>query len=204
MAENRQLSRLEGFSDGVFAIAITLLILEVKVPPLESLHSPNALWAALVHLWPSYFAFAFSFGSILVLWINLTHVFTLIEKSSKALMYANGFILLTITFVPFPTALLAEYILTPYMQQAIVFYCGFSIITTSSFIIFFHILLKPQLLIKHDTVADIKKLRTSAYFGLLVYICSTALAWWFPITALVINTSLWILWVSLSLMERNA
>jgi len=63
MKEN---ARIEAFSDGVFAIAITLLILELKVPEHQNIHSVSDLWRALIQLWPSYFAFLLSFGIILV------------------------------------------------------------------------------------------------------------------------------------------
>ena len=83
MTENKSLARLEMFSDGVFAIAITLLILEIKVPPLDSIHSVNDLVKALVHLWPSYFAFFYSFGGILIQWILHHNTFNHLDKASS-------------------------------------------------------------------------------------------------------------------------
>jgi len=102
-------SRIEAFSDGVFAIAITLLILEIKVPPLSSVHSTQDLWNGLIKLWPSYLAFSLSFCVLLISWINHHYLFNLLEGSSRPFLYANGFLLLTITFMPFPAALLAQY-----------------------------------------------------------------------------------------------
>ena len=106
MAEPNEKSRIEAFSDGVFAIAITLLILELKIP--EARTVPD-LWKGIIHLWPSYFAFLFSFGAILVMWVNHHAMFNMIDKVSRSFMYANGFLLLTIVFFPYPTALLAAY-----------------------------------------------------------------------------------------------
>ena len=100
-------TRTEAFSDGVFAIAITLLILEVKVPR----HMPEGkLWEALVEQWPSYLAFLTSFFTIGVMWINHHRLFTLIRKCDDALLFINLMLLLGVTWVPFPTALLAEYV----------------------------------------------------------------------------------------------
>src|SRR5215212_10288790 len=102
MTEAKSLTRLEAFSDGVFAIAITLLILEIKVPPIDSVHSINDLVNALVHLWPSYFAFVYSFGGILVQWIIHHNTFCHLNKTSRPFLYTNGFLLITIVFFPFP------------------------------------------------------------------------------------------------------
>ena len=120
MKEN---ARIEAFSDGVFAIAITLLVLELKVPPVGSIHSMRDLWYGLYHLWPSYFAFTLSFGILLVSWVNHHYLFNILNNSSRLFLYANGFLLFTITFMPFPTALLAQYISTDYAKPAIAFYC---------------------------------------------------------------------------------
>jgi uncharacterized membrane protein len=84
MKEN---SRIEAFSDGIFAIAITLLVLELKVPPVASVHSISDLWNGLIHLWPSYFAFTLSFGILLVSWVNHHYLFNILDKSSRPFLY---------------------------------------------------------------------------------------------------------------------
>ncbi|MBP7240307.1 MAG: DUF1211 domain-containing protein, partial [Saprospiraceae bacterium] len=76
-------SRLEAFCDGVFAIAITLLILEIKVPGLEAINSTHTLAHALWEEWPSWFAFLLSFGTILIAWSNHHGALKLINKSSS-------------------------------------------------------------------------------------------------------------------------
>ena len=96
-------SRLEAFSDGVFAIAITLLILEIKVP-LE-----GDLGRALLLEWPSFLAFLSSFFTIGVMWMNHHRLFTLIEAADDILIGLNLLLLLGITWIPFPTALLATH-----------------------------------------------------------------------------------------------
>ncbi|HUJ12708.1 MAG TPA: TMEM175 family protein [Thermoanaerobaculia bacterium] len=98
--------RIEAFSDGVFAIAITLLILELKVPAVDS----ETLGIALLRQWPSYLAFLASFFTIGVMWINHHRLFTLIGAADDALIAINLLLLLGITWVPFPTALLAEHL----------------------------------------------------------------------------------------------
>ena len=98
--------RIEAFSDGVFAIAITLLILEIKVPhPGE-----HGLWHALGQLWPSYLAFFTSFLTIGIVWINHHAQFDRFASIDRTLNFINLFLLMWVSFVPFPTALVAEYL----------------------------------------------------------------------------------------------
>lgn len=103
----KETTRIEAFSDGVFAIAITLLILEL----INFLHSQNedGLLKLLTNHWESYLAFVIGFLTILVCWINHHLIFTYIKKTDSRLLWVNGFVLLVVTFTPFPTAVLAMY-----------------------------------------------------------------------------------------------
>jgi TMEM175 potassium channel family protein len=106
--KTKELARLETFSDGVFAIAITLLILEV----IQTLHSGSRV--PLRHLlltnWKSILVFLIGFLTILICWINHHVVLTYAEKTDGNFFWVNGFVLLVVTFTPFPTAILAEYL----------------------------------------------------------------------------------------------
>lgn len=119
----KETGRLEAFSDGVFAIAITLLILEIRVPSGEGA-APGELWPALLKLWPSYVAYAISFGTILIMWLNHHALFKVIRRIDNRFILLNGLLLMAITFVNFPTAVLAEYIERPDAQVAALFYSG--------------------------------------------------------------------------------
>jgi uncharacterized membrane protein len=107
--EDRETARIESFSDGVFAIAITLLVLELHVPKPAELGA-ESLNAVLLKDWPSYFGFALSYFTILIMWFNHHKLFTYIKSSDNVLPYVNGFLLFFITLTPWPTALMAEYI----------------------------------------------------------------------------------------------
>ena len=98
--------RLEMFSDGVLAIAITLLILEVQVPHVGR----GGLWSALGHLWPSYSAYLVSFATIGIMWVNHHAMFERIAHTDRGLLYLNLALLGAIAFLPFPTAVLAQYV----------------------------------------------------------------------------------------------
>jgi uncharacterized membrane protein len=102
--------RLEAFSDGVFAIAVTLLILNVQVPPSTA---PGALPAALLKLWPSYATYAASFLTIGIMWLNHHALFSRLARVDRALAMLNLVLLMIVAFIPFPTAVLGEHIQVP-------------------------------------------------------------------------------------------
>ena len=123
MQEDKETERIEAFSDGVFGIAMTLLVIEIKVPNHE-LVAANGLAQSLAAMWPSYLAFVTSFVTVLVTWVHHHWIFALISRNDHPFLYWNGLLLLFVTFVPFPTALLAEYLLHPEARVAANLYTG--------------------------------------------------------------------------------
>ena len=116
MAESRHLSdtaRVEAFSDGVFAIAITLLVLEIRVPTPDATEHGRTLLAALRGLWPSYLGYVLSFVTIGIMWANHHSIFHYIRRADRYFVLINVMFLMCISFLPFPTALLAEYLPEP-------------------------------------------------------------------------------------------
>jgi TMEM175 potassium channel family protein len=97
--------RLEAFSDGVFAIAITLLVLDFRVPDLG-----RDLGRALLDLWPSLFAYVISFATIGVIWVSHHGIFDRIDRIDRTFLFLNLFLLATIALIPFPTAVLARFL----------------------------------------------------------------------------------------------
>jgi uncharacterized membrane protein len=102
-------ARLEAFSDGVFAIAITLLVLDLAVPARGEL-ADRSLASALGAEWPSYFAYLVSFAVIGIIWVNHHVMCTLVRQADRLVLFANLLLLLTVSVIPFPTRLLAEYL----------------------------------------------------------------------------------------------
>ena len=109
---------MEAFTDGVFAIAATLLILEITV---DTAHTTD-LGSALLHLWPSYLAYVTSFITIGIIWVNHHAIFELIDRSDRTLLFVNTFFLLDIAFIPFPTKLVAEFLRSPDERDAVLAY----------------------------------------------------------------------------------
>ena len=195
----KETSRIEAFSDGVFAIAITLLVLEISVPQIVAFHTKNDLWRELSHLWPSFFAFLLSFVFILVSWICHHALFNLIDKVSPLFIYTNGFLLLNIVFLPFPTAALARYINSDYTQTAVLFYLLCFFLTGIAWNLLYITSLKPENLVREKGyVKEIESMKRNARYGMIVNVLVTLLAIWFPLTAILINSLLWIFWIRTS------
>jgi len=106
LAHHVRTARMEAFSDGVFAIAITLLVLEIGLPP----NSDQDLLAAILAQWPSYLAFAVSFSTIGAIWIAHSAITEHLDRADPNLLRLNLLLLLVVSFLPFPTRLLAEHI----------------------------------------------------------------------------------------------
>src|SRR5262249_22284153 len=105
---DRGLTRLEAFSDGVFSIAITLLVLDIHVPQVD-----QGLAAALASLWPRSVGYLLSFVVVGIWWANHHELFEHFVHSDHLLMLLNTLLLMCIGFVPFSTSLLAEYLPHP-------------------------------------------------------------------------------------------
>lgn len=101
--------RTEAFSDGVFAIAITLLVLELAVPSRQEA-AEEGLGHALAHEWPAYFAYLVSFLVIGIIWVNHHTMFDKVRLVDRPVLFANLALLFTVALIPFPTRLLSEYL----------------------------------------------------------------------------------------------
>ena len=104
MTQRWSTNRVEAFSDGVFAIAITLLVLEIKIEPAQFDH----LWRALADEWPAYLAYVTSFFTIGGVWLAHHALFGRLASVDPVLMRLNILLLMVVSFLPFPTGLMAE------------------------------------------------------------------------------------------------
>ena len=125
-AAEKDTGRVEAFSDGVFAVALTLLVVSLAVPEIAANRAVDArsLLHALAAQWPQFVAFAASFFSVLLLWISHHQTFAMIRRTSRHLMLANGLLLFLVTLIPFPTAVLARYVQTPGGSVVAALYAG--------------------------------------------------------------------------------
>ena len=188
-------ARLEMFCDGVFAIAITLLVLEIKVPPHDTIASVKDIWRAVLHLWPSFFALFWSFLIILIAWLNHHQLLKLAHGTSPHFQYANALLLFSVVLIPFFTAFIAEYLNTPYAQPAITMYCANTLLHNVGWIALFRSMLRPKPLVRPEVLEQVRKDAMSANMGFVLYGALVLLSFWFPITALILNFLTWCYWL---------
>jgi uncharacterized membrane protein len=115
----KETARLETFVDGVFAIAITLLVLDIRIP-----EPGEDLVAALARQWPSFVAYVISFLSIGVMWVSHHRLFQMISRLTTTFLYLNVLFLLPVAFIPYPTALVAQHFQEPDARTAAVLLYG--------------------------------------------------------------------------------
>jgi uncharacterized membrane protein len=162
-------NRIEAFSDGVFAIAITLLGLEMKIPtPMES--DKIGLGSALLEQWPVYAAFFTSFFIILVIWKSHHQVFKLIHKINRPLFFSNGLLLCAVTIIPFSTNLVAEYfnsahrVIATLVYTSLSFPVGFGFVALLQVMIRFPEIRKPDVEVKRVRAWSGRMWMTSIFF----------------------------------------
>ncbi len=192
----KELNRLESFSDGIFAVAITLLALDIVL--IKDNHLSNlGLASKILMLWPKYFAYINSFATILLMWIAHHGIFKWIKHTSTPLIIANGFLMALAVLIPFPTRILGDYIGTIAFKGAAVFYTGFFVLVSIAFIILWFVVIHKRRLI-HDHVDEIliKNQTKIEFTGLILNIIITGITLFNPWLGLILNCGMWIYWLT--------
>jgi uncharacterized membrane protein len=181
-------TRIEAFSDGVFAIAITLLVLEIKIPSPGS----ESLAHQLARQWPQYVSFVISFAFIGIMWINHHRMFTLIKRSDTVLMLLNLLLLLGVTVVPFPTAVLAAHLGHPDQRTAVILFHATSIFIAIAFNVLWRYAVsqKRRIFGEEVNLEAAQKISKQYAFGPVFYIVCFALAFVNVTASLALNAAL--------------
>jgi TMEM175 potassium channel family protein len=190
--------RIEAFSDGVFAIAITLLVLEIKVPQLHNAEDDaNSLGSTLLNLYPSYFGYVFSFLMIGIYWANHHYIFNIYKRSDHFFVLLNIFFLMSIAFLPFPTAVLAEYLTDPqWRQTAIVLYAaGLFLPAFSWLLMWLYASHNHRLLDKNLDKRFIAHLTRKYAASVVLYFSAIMLSWWSGTAGLALCVGLTLLYL---------
>lgn len=204
MANENVNTRLEAFCDGVFAIALTLLIIEIRIPPSVTINNTAEFWLALEHIAPLIFAFLLSFFVIFITWVNHHATLKLVNKTSYPFIYANGLFMLSVVIFPFPTSLLGEYLLTDHSSPAVILYCaacgfqaiGWNLLTRTAIV--------PVQLTRNEIAA--KKIRENhkySYFAFAIYTICAVAAIWYPLIIAVVISLIWIIWLIVGINVKS-
>jgi uncharacterized membrane protein len=178
--DEKDTNRLEAFSDGVFAVAITLLVLNIKIPELDASGKllDGELWPELGKQWPMLVAYVTSFATVGIMWLNHHRMFSHIKRTSTLLLLSNLLLLLVIVFIPVPTALLAEQLRYPSEHAAAVIYSGTNILMAASFnLIWNHASRAGRLLGENVDMKSVSAISRQYMYGPLLYVVAFALAW---------------------------
>jgi uncharacterized membrane protein len=178
--------RAEAFSDGVFAVAITLLVLELKVPGGE-----GALLHRLLMIWPSYLAYVVSFLTIGIMWLNHHTMFIHIVRVDRALLVLNLLLLMVVAVVPFPTALVGEelgqHLHGDDTKTIMVAYGLVMILMSICFsAVWWYVVFHPQMLNERLEPEAVRRSIPRFGAGFFGYIVATFLALVSPVAALVL------------------
>jgi len=192
--------RVETFSDGVFAIAITLLILIIQ-PPRSGAH----LGHELLRLWPSYIAYAISFLTIGVMWVNHHTLFRHFERVDRPLLFLNIALLLLIAFVPFPTRVVAEFVRSDADRRAAALLYGTTLTITAVFFFAVWWYGSRRLLRADADRREVSGITRSYLPGAPTYALATALAFVNATVSLILFAAIAIFYaLSSSLFGRDA
>jgi uncharacterized membrane protein len=174
--------RLETFSDGVFAIAATLLVLEFTVS------SGRDLGHELVNLWPSYLAYVTSFVTIGIIWMNHHHTVSFIGRVDRTFLFVNNLLLLTIAFLPFPTGLVGRFIRGEGEEAATLAYAGTLVVMALLHQVWWQYARRGRRLIADGTTDSALRAVDRAYLpGVPLYGAVFALAFFSPLAALLLT-----------------
>jgi uncharacterized membrane protein len=182
--------RVEAFSDGVFAVAITVLIFNVTGSVQK--HGAGGLLAALLAAWPAYAAYAASFLTIGVMWVNHHGMFGRLARIDRPLLFLNLLLLMAIVFLPFPTAILGENIAVPQDAPAAASFYALNAFVISIFFagLWLYAFTHPHLLAPEVDAREAMRASPRFYAGLLGYLLCIPLGQLSPVAVVIVCTGL--------------
>ena len=175
-------NRLEAFSDGVFAVAITLLILEINVP--EGEH----LWHDLKEEWPSFASFFVSFWVIGIIWVNHHGLLDHLKRTDRPVLYLNLLVLMTVVFIPFSTALMADHLKSGADEKvaALVYALAFLVMAIAFNLFWTYIVKHRRELGVEIPDEEVRRMSVGFMIGSPIYLVAVIMAFISPAVVLII------------------
>jgi uncharacterized membrane protein len=189
--QGRGTHRIEGFSDGFFAIVITLLVLDLRPPELPEQPSDFRLGRALVELWPAAAAFAVSFVNIYILWVAHHELIRITTRANTRFLYLNGCLLFGVGLMPFATAVLAAHIMGPGEQVAATLYTAVLLWVAAFYnLLWRYLSAHPDRLLPTVTRRDRQRITRTYAVTLALYAVAFGVSWLFPLASVLITVAL--------------
>ncbi len=191
----KQTTRLEAFSDGIFGVAITLLAIEIGINEYGGANNIN-LWEKIINKWPDYFSYFNSFATVLLIWMGHNKIFKQIRSANHWIILLNGLVLLLVVLFPYPTKTVSTFIGTNAENTAVAFYVAFTgSITVSMLLLNLCILKNKKVLVNQDkSIPWINGMIKRQVIGILFYIAITVLAFYYSKIAIILTFFMWVFW----------
>ena len=188
-------SRIEAFSDGVFCVALTLLAIEIGVEA-KGVETNRGLAEALFHLWPKFLAYGISFINVLLAWMGHHGLFKNLRNTDNRVMISNGFLLLLVALVPFPTKTLGLFLMTGAFKTAVIFYTAYFVLISVAFrLIWYAACSGKGLLVHHITGKEINNITRNENLGLICNSVIVLVSFISPLMGLVLSFVMWVYWL---------
>lgn len=200
---NKETSRIEAFSDGIFAVAITLLALDISVDikGIETHHrlettTAKELLGQLTNLWPKVFAYFNSFASVLLIWMSHHQLFKLLRTTNNKLILSNGLLLLAVALVPFPTKTMGEFLGSDAQKTAIEFYTGYSVVVAGLYLLVMSAAKSKakNLFLPNVSAKTIKAISKGLRIGFLLCLIIFVITFFAPLVGLGLHFCMWVFW----------
>ena len=189
--EAKETARLETFADGVFAIAITLLVLEIHIPA-----AGGNLTDGLLAQWPSFVAYVTSFLGIGVMWVSHHQMFAIIHRTTPTFLFLNVLFLLPVAFIPYPTAVVAQHILEPDSRTvAVLLYGAVSTVVAVMFNVLWSYAFSRNLIAGTPGVDGVRSAARGFLIGPFVYLGATLFALVNPFLSMAMFAGMAVYWM---------
>jgi uncharacterized membrane protein len=188
-------SRIEAFSDGVFCVALTLLAIDIGVEA-KAGETNQGLAHMLMYLWPKFLAYGISFVNVLLAWMGHHGLFKNLRNTDNRVMISNGFLLLLVALVPFPTKTLGLFLMTGAFKTAVIFYTFYFVLISIAFrIIWWAACSGKELLLHQITAKEIRQVTRNENLGLICNMVIVLVSCISPWSGLILSFVMWIYWL---------
>lgn len=181
-------SRLEAFSDGVFAIIVTIMVFEIKLPVLGAHPSPLEVSSAFAAVAPKFFSFIISFLVVAVFWMHHHQLFNSVESTDRKLLWHNLVLLLFLSLIPATAAFLGN---SPRLPIAVALYGAVLLLSSlSALLMYRYAAFGSDLMDKRIQATDRKRTLRKYWIAPLLYALAIALAWRWPLVSVAIYVAI--------------